>query len=165
MAFCITLKNPRIPCRQWINNLWLQIYGRKQYRFIYRLKIPDIGPWYWFSCTPLFTPVAQWCAFWPVDSPQRLLFPEILVLLMVDLRKMACHHTVTKGTGTRDRFSYRWWAGARSAHQGSCPPSHCILCRPFLLPATGLISPGFHSPSVFPWVPVSYFLGLFCLLL
>lgn len=31
---------------QTINNFSLQIYGRKKYRFIYRLKIPDVGPRY-----------------------------------------------------------------------------------------------------------------------
>lgn len=146
------------------NNLSLQIYDRKQYRFIYRLKIPDVGPWHLFSCLPLFTPVAQWWAILACgETLHRLLFPENLILLMVDLRKVACPHTVTKGTGTRARFPYRWWD--QSAHQRSFPPGHCVLSRPFLLPALGLIPPwafpapqfshGFLFPSFWALLPLT----------
>lgn len=142
MVLCITLNDPRVPCRQWIiicHHKFMTENGT------------DLST-DWKSQMLIFMPPS----LYPSSSVMcflacglSLLFYEILVLLTVDLRKVACPHTVTKGMGTRDRFSFRWWADAPST-QGICPPGHSVLCGPFLLPAMGLISPGLLQPLSFP---------------
>lgn len=152
-------------CRQWIIICHCKFMTENSTDLStdwkFRMLVHDID----FHASLFFTPVAQWWAILACgETLHRLLFPENLVLLMLDLRKVACPHTVTKGTGTRARFSYRWWADAQSAHQRSCPPGHCVLSRPFLLPALGLIPPwafpapqfshGFLFPSFWALLPL-----------
>lgn len=144
------------------NNLPLQIYDRKQYRFIDRLKIPDVAPWYWFSCLPLFTPVALWCAFWPVDSSHRLLFPENLVLQWISGR-WPVPTLWPKGRGQETGF-HTGGEQMLSPPKGATPEVTVSSVSPSSSLLWGWYPPGLLQPLCFSMGSCFLLFGPFCLL-
>lgn len=163
MIFCITLKKPRVPCRQSIMlHCMLMTENGKDLSTDWKTQI--------FGHT-VFTPLSSYPSSSVVgssglrrDSPQVALplWPCLQVLLTVDLRKVLHDQ---RGSDKNQVFLQVVSGCSACLLQRTCPPwsvhPWVVLTPPHQVV---VVPPGFPSPSLFPQVPVSSFLRLLCLL-
>ena len=167
MVFCLTSKHPRMPYRQWIMlHCVHMMHNGKDLSTDWKTQI--LGHAIHFHASPFYPSSSAPGSSASGETPPRLLFPYNLVCRSCwDWTSGRCSMPALwpNGQGQEPGFVIGSKRMLSLLPRGSCPPWSACPWVALSSPHRGAVfSSGFSGPSLFPWAPISSFLGLFGLL-